>query len=231
MRAHYFQHVPFEGLGSIEPWLIKAGHEITKSLFFNSTTLPEPTGIDLLIIMGGPMGVHDEEQFPWLVAEKKFIRDFIESGKPVLGICLGAQLIADAMGAKVYPGPEKEIGWFSIQGTGSDERQSFQFPPSLEVFHWHGDTFELPEGATRLARSRGCENQAFQLGRSVIGLQFHLETTPESAAAIVSNCREELVSAPYIQTEKEILAVDSECYSEINKVMDNILTYLVRPKR
>ncbi len=228
MRAHYFQHVPFEGLGSMEPWLKKTGCEITGTLFFQSAVLPDPDTIDILIIMGGPMGVHDEEQYPWLAAEKAFISDFTRSGKPVLGICLGAQLIASAMGARVYPGPEKEIGWFPIYGTPQTEDSAFAFPPSLEVFHWHGDTFDLPEGAVRLARSKGCVNQAFQFGKSVIALQFHLETTPESARAIVSNCRNELVPAQYIQTEQEILSRGPESFRAINRTMDNVLTYLAR---
>lgn len=228
MHAHYFQHVPFEGLGSIEPWLQKTGCHIAGTLFFQSATLPDPDKIDILIVMGGPMGVHDEKQFPWLAAEKAFIRDFIRSGKPVLGICLGAQLIACAMGAGVYPGSGKEIGWFPIHGTTEAGDPAFAFPPSLEVFHWHGDTFDLPEGAVRLARSKGCKNQAFQFGKSVIGLQFHLETTPESARNIVSNCRDELVPAQYIQTEQEILSGDPERFRAINSVMDNVLTYLMR---
>lgn len=227
MRAHYFQHVPFEGLGSIKPWLENAGCEVTGTLFFNSTILPKPDGIDLLIVMGGPMGVYDEDKFPWLAAEKTFIAEFIRSGKPVLGICLGAQLIASAMGAEVYPGPEKEIGWFPIHGTTVPVSSLFTFPPSLEVFHWHGDTFDLPDDAVCLARSKGCKHQAFQLGESVIALQFHLETTPESAREIVSNCRDELVPARYIQTEQEILATDPERFHAINKTMDSILTYLL----
>ena len=130
--------------------------------------------------------------FPWLVSEKQFIREAIRSGKPVLGICLGAQLIASAMGAGVYRNPLKEIGWFPIRGISSNDSSVFCFPPSMIVFHWHGETFDLPPGATRLAKSDGCENQAFQFGQSVIGLQFHLETTPLAAREMVLNCRNEL---------------------------------------
>jgi GMP synthase-like glutamine amidotransferase len=226
MRAHYLQHVPFEGLGSIEPWFESAGYEVTYSRLFEPTNLPDAKTIDLLVIMGGPMSVNDENVFPWLVSEKQFIREVIESGKPVLGICLGAQLIASAMGARIFRNPVKEIGWFSIHAVDSNEGSVFRFPPSETVFHWHGETFDLPRGAIWLAKSEGCENQAFQLGNSVIGLQFHLETTPDSARAIVENCRNELVEGKYIQTEQQILSAPQERYGSINSLMNHILDFL-----
>jgi GMP synthase-like glutamine amidotransferase len=228
MRAHYFQHVPFEGLGSIEPWLAAAGFEITSTRFFESAVLPDLNEIDLLVVMGGPMSVNDEAELPWLFQEKRFIHQAIEAGRPVLGICLGAQLIASAMGAGVYRNPVKEIGWLPIQGLAANDTAVFSFPATEKVFHWHGETFDLPAGAVRLAKSAGCENQAFQLGRSVIGLQFHLETTPESAREIVANCRAELIPAKYVQTEEEILSARPEWYQSINQLMGNVLSFLLR---
>lgn len=225
MRVHFFQHVPFEGLGSIETWLRAGKHEITGTRFFQSPVLPRLDEVEFLIVMGGPMSVHDEAEYPWLVQEKQFIRSCILAGKPVLGICLGAQLIANAMGAKVYRHHTKEIGWFPIQAVPS-HGATFRFPPSVEVFHWHGETFDLPSGATLLARSEMCENQAFQLGRSVIGLQFHLETTPESAQEMIAHCRAELVPSRYVQSEAEILAASPEQYRKINDLMANVLAYL-----
>lgn len=229
MRAHYLQHVPFEGPGSIEPALRAAGYEISHTRIFKSAVLPEPDDIDLLVVMGGPMSVHDENEFPWLAPEKKFIRNLIESGKPVLGICLGAQLIASAMGARVYKNPVKEIGWFPVQGVTSAGSASFSFPPSMEVFHWHGETFDLPTGAVRLAGSEGCENQAFQIGGSVIGLQFHLETTPELARELTANCRHELIHSRYVQTEEVILAAGPERYRAIHQQMSKVLDYFTNP--
>lgn len=230
MRAHYLQHVPFEGLGSIESWLQNANYGITNTKFYESSVLPDVNEIDLLVVMGGPMSVNDENELPWLALEKKFIRDVIEKGKSVLGVCLGAQLIASAMGAQIYPNQVKEIGWFPVQAVASTDNSVFSFPAKAEVFHWHGETFSLPPGATLIAKSEGCENQAFQIGRSVIGLQFHLETTPESAREIVSNCRDELIPSQYVQTEEGILSATSDKYNLINQLMDTILSFLQRNK-
>ncbi|MBT3295027.1 MAG: C26 family cysteine hydrolase domain-containing family [Verrucomicrobia bacterium] len=226
MRAHYIQHVPFEGLGSMEPWLTCAGYEVTCTRLCEGEPLPELGALHLLIVMGGPMSVNDEDVTPWLVAEKTFIRRAIEAGLPVLGVCLGAQLIASALGARVYPNAVKEIGWFPVQGSAATHATGFTFPSEFEVFHWHGETFDLPAGAVRLASSEGCLNQAFQIGRSAIGLQFHLETTPTAAAAIVAHCGDELVPAPYVQSKAEILRDVPERYSAINELMAALLTYL-----
>lgn len=231
MRAHYLQHVPFEGPGSIAPWLEAAGYQITATKFYESTRLPLPEQIDLLIIMGGPMSVNDEERFPWLRIEKQFIREMIKSGRAVLGICLGAQLIASALGESVYPNRRKEIGWFPVEGVAQKDKTVFSFPRQVEVFHWHGETFDLPEGAVLLAKSEACQNQAFQIGRAVIGLQFHLETTPESAQAIVTNCRAELLPSKFVQPEVAILDQPPKKYQAINDLMAQILHFLtsVRP--
>lgn len=226
MRAHYLQHVAFEGLGSIEPWLRGAGYVITATRFFESTRLPDLNDMDLLVVMGGPMSVNDEDEFPWLAQEKQFIRSAVEAGKPALGICLGAQLIASVMGARVYPNHSKEIGWFPVHAVPTDDPAYFRFPAVMEPFHWHGETFDLPAGAVRLAQSDACKNQAFQLGKRVIGLQFHLETTPETARQIVENCREELLSAKYVQSETAILKVADEKFQSINDLMIEVLSFL-----
>lgn len=230
MKAHYLQHVPFEGLGSIEGWLKSVGAEVTVTRLFDDPRLPEVDNLDLLIIMGGPMSVNDETGFPWLVAEKEFIREAIEKDKAVIGICLGAQLIANAMGAGVRPNEEKEIGWFLVAGETTDSAgELFSFPEELPVFHWHGETFDLPAGAVRLARSAACENQAFQLGRRVIGMQFHLETTPESARDIVHHCGDELQPSRYVQSEAEILGAKDSNYGSINAWMEKALNFVTGP--
>lgn len=226
MRAHYLQHVPFEGLGSIEPWLASAGCEITCTRLFEAADLPDPEVIDWLVILGGPMSVNDEVEYPWLASEKRFIREVIRGGRPVLGICLGAQMIASAMGARVSCNPVKEIGWFPVRAVAAADAAVFAFPSSQTVFHWHGETFDLPPGAVRLAKSEACQNQAFQLGKSVIGLQFHLETTPESARAIIAHCGDELVPSTYVQTADEMLSAGAERYRAINDLMAGVLDYL-----
>lgn len=226
MRVHYLQHVPFEGLGYLETWFCAARCEITGSRLFESPSLPTLDEIEFLVVLGGPMSVNDEARYAWLVPEKRLIHTCILAGKPVLGICLGAQLIASAMGARVYPHRVKEIGWFPIRGVES-QGGTFCFPPLVEVFHWHGETFDLPSGAILLARSEACQNQAFQIGRRAIGLQFHLEATPETVQAMIRHCRAELVPSRYAQSEAEILAASPARYNEINSLMAKLLTYLM----
>jgi GMP synthase-like glutamine amidotransferase len=226
MRIHVLQHVPFEGLGSILPWLESREAEITTTRFFESAALPASGEFDGVVALGGPMSVNDEGEFPWLRQEKRFIAEAVQAEKPVLGICLGAQLIASALGAAVYPGPFKEIGWFPVYACPY-QPGIFPLPQISEVFHWHGETFDLPPGAIHLAKSKGCLHQAFQIGRRTIGLQFHLETTPESAEALMTNCRHELVAGRFVQSEEELRAVPRSRYEVVNKTMANVLTYLL----
>lgn len=227
MNVQVLQHVPFEGLGSIAAWLSQVGAVVHHTRFYQSAELPDPGSIDLVIAMGGPMSVNDERDYPWLKAEKAFIREAVKRGRTVLGVCLGAQVIASALGARVFANTHKEIGWFPVQAVSPDG-DAFRFPPQATVFHWHGETFDLPPGAVHLARSAGCENQAFQIGRSVIGLQFHLETTPETADQLIQHCRGELVAGKYIQTEQSLRAVPDDAYRGINRLMNDVLAYITR---
>ncbi|WP_228024255.1 type 1 glutamine amidotransferase [Synechocystis salina] len=230
MQAHFFQHVPFENLGAIEPWLRTKGYSISQTCLFEQSTspgFPPLATIDLLIVLGGSMSVNDEVEYPWLIEEKAFIRQAIAAGKTILGICLGAQLIANALGAKVYPNAVKEIGWFPITSQSSNTKLDlFQFPPSIEVFHWHGETFDLPPGAELIASSAACQHQAFQIGRSVIGLQCHLETTPTAAQALVDNCAEELIPGPFVQDAATILTADQTRFAPMGAVLVQLLEYL-----
>lgn len=226
MRVHVFQHVPFEGLGALEPAFRKRGCEIAATRFFSDDPLPASADVDFLIAMNGPMSVNDDATLPWLATEKEFIRHHVAAGKPFLGICLGAQLLASALGARVFPNREKEIGWFPIEGLPIRDPAAFRFSAMAEVFHWHGETFDLPSGAVHLARSRACENQAFQIGRA-IGLQFHLETTPESAGALVEHARAEMMPGPFVQTEEEILSAPAARYAALHRLQDDLLAHLL----
>ena len=206
LRIHYFQHVAHEGIGSIEEWIKTEGHSMTATRFFNGEQLPELNDLDWLIIMGGPMNVNDEKDYPWLAAEKKFIRQAIDAGKTVLGICLGSQLVSDALGAKVYKNKEKEIGWFNIELTHSAQSEDLfsDMDSRLKVFHWHGDTFDLPENAIHLASSVACKNQAYVYNDKVLALQFHLEPTKKSLLDMLKGGIEEQPGR-FVQSEKKIL--------------------------
>jgi GMP synthase-like glutamine amidotransferase len=229
MRVHILQHVPFEGLGSIGSWLEKQEAKVSYTRFFDSPRLPALNSVDMVIAMGGPMSVNDEDNLPWLVPEKQFIHDAVLRGLPVLGVCLGAQLIAAAMSGRVYRNSLSEIGWFPVRAAAIPEG-NFGFPGECPAFHWHGETFDLPAGAVLLAESEGCRNQAFQLNRNTIGLQFHLEITPESVSALLDNCRGDLVPGPYVQSESEIRAVPLTSYQAANSLMDKVLSCLTKER-
>lgn len=224
MRIHYFQHVPFEGLGSIADWIRRKKHALSGTRFFSNEKLPEIDPIDWLIVMGGPMGIYDIDPYPWLNAERKFIETAISRGKVVLGICLGAQLVADALGAKIYQNRHKEIGWFPVTFFPQEDPSGFfdVFPEKLSVFHWHGDTFDLPPGASLIASSDACVNQAFTFNDQVFAFQFHLESTEESVRELIRHCGDEIKIGPYIQSSGEMLSEKSR-FQDINKLMDSIL--------
>ncbi|MEH6566290.1 MAG: gamma-glutamyl-gamma-aminobutyrate hydrolase family protein [Halopseudomonas sp.] len=231
MRAHYLQHVAFEGLGQIETWLDRQGYQVTGTHLYRDEQLPDAQAleeIDLLIVMGGPMSVNDEGQLPWLAAEKAFIRQAVTADKQVLGICLGAQLIASALGQAVYPHVEREIGWFAIQGNTHHNGAAFHFPEQVTVLHWHGETFDLPHGAVPLASSTACANQAFQLGRSVIGLQFHLEATRALLADFVEADGESLQPADFVQPADAIVGVADPVLEQTSALLYDLLDYLTR---
>lgn len=224
MHIHFLQHVPFEGLASIRGWIERGGHTVGCTRLYAGDGLPRPESVDLLIVMGGPMGVHDVADYPWLAAEKAFLRAVIDAGRRVLGICLGAQLIADVLGAHVYPNGQKEIGWFPVTRAKGAEATPLGrlLPAEFIAFHWHGDTFDLPPGAVQLAASAVCRNQAFAVGGRILGLQFHLETTPESARELIEHAGDELVDGPTIQTADDMLAGGAR-FDDLNRLMSVLL--------
>ncbi|MBI1978393.1 MAG: glutamine amidotransferase [Candidatus Omnitrophica bacterium] len=181
-RVLVFRHVPHESLGTIEFFLNPRGFQIEFVDLFLKQPIPKtPQEFDFIIAMGGPMNVDEIDRYPFLKEEREFIKQAIGLGKPVLGVCLGAQMIARALDARVYAGPKKEIGWYPLhlskEATEDPVFQHLEAKPT--VFQWHGDTFDLPKGAVPLAASDLYPNQAFRFGTSVYALQFHVEVTAE----------------------------------------------------
>lgn len=223
MKIHYLQHVPFEDLANIGRWAGDRGHKVTGTMLFAGENLPEVDGFDWLVIMGGPMNIYEENEYPWLIKEKRFIEQAIKANKIVLGVCLGAQLIADVLGGPVSRNKYKEIGWLPVSLTPqARELPVFRALPHIfTALHWHGDTLTIPPGCTRVAESAGCTNQAFSYNGRVIGLQFHLESSFESINKLICNCGDELVEGRYIQTADEILSQQGNL--EIIKGLMNLL--------
>ena len=208
MRMHVLQHVPYEGPDNIEVWALGRGFTVSRTRFWLDEPLPAPDEPDWLVIMGGPMSVHDEREYPWLVEEKRLVRETIRCGRKTFGICLGAQLIAEVLGGAVRRNPQKEIGWFPIQLTGPGSvRPPFDaLPRSFVAFHWHGETFDLPPGAEHAGQSEACANQAFVFGANVVGLQFHLECSPGGIEGMLRHGIAEIVPGPHVQTPEAIFA-------------------------
>ncbi len=224
MKIHTLQHASFEDLGSMDPHLAARGHELSCSPLYKSELNHDPADLDWLIVLGGPMGVHDEHVHPWLAEEKRFINDVIAAGKPVLGICLGAQLLADVLGARVHQNRHREIGWFPVTREADPAHSPIAalFPDEVSVFHWHGDTFDLPDGALHLASSEACVNQGFVWEDRVVALQFHLETTQRGAEAMIAHCGDELDGSTWVQAPSEILRSPRR-FQELHLLMNQLL--------
>lgn len=227
LSVHTLMHVPYEGLGCIEDWINSKGHSLSYTKFFESYNLPKVDDIDALIVMGGPMSVYEEDNFKWLAQEKAFIREAVEKGKIVLGICLGSQLIAEVLGAKVYPNNQKEIGWFEVNQTKAGKQNAIlnNIEDKFTVFHWHGDTYDLPPATEHLFYTNICKNQAFIFKNRVLGLQFHFEVTEKTLKEMVENGREELNCNETIQPEAEIIGNKAHIEKnnfKMSQILDNL---------
>jgi GMP synthase-like glutamine amidotransferase len=228
MRIHCIRHEPFEGLGEILTWIQLHNHQLSYTHIYLNEYFPPVDGFDLLIIMGGTASVYEQDKFPWLIKEKQFIQKAIEQGKKILGICLGAQLLADALDGRVYRGIYKEIGWLPVVFNLKGLPQLDYFPPVMEVFHWHGDTFDIPHGATLIGSTIGIENQGFVFGNNIIALQFHCEMNLEQLQMIINAAGAELLNeGKYIQTEKQIFEKVNLLQAN-TRLMFDILDHLAR---
>ncbi len=208
MKIHCFQHVAFETPGSILEWANTNRYNISYTRFYEDLpVLPLINDIDFLLVLGGCMNVDEDAIYPWLREEKEFIRQAVSAGKKVLGICLGSQLIANALGSKVYPQAAKEIGFFPVHFTKEATPHSFfnHFKNPSTVFHWHGDTFNLPAGAILIASSDSCKNQAYLIRDNVLGLQFHIEMNEIVINEMLQHDGDELdEKGNYIQSKEAI---------------------------
>lgn len=225
MRIHYFQHVSFEGLGKIKPLLERRDCQISGTHWYAGDAAPDSDQYDLLIVMGGPMGVYDYSQYPWLELEKKAIKSAIAAGKRVLGVCLGAQLIASTLGSQVSKNPQREIGWFDVQSNPQLENTFFAniFPERYEPLHWHGDTFARPKYSVALGHSAACEQQGFVFDDRVVALQFHLELDVEGIAALCDACGNELDGSTYVQEPAGMLAATTQ-FDASSVILKNLIT-------
>jgi len=229
MTLHVLLHVSFEGPGHIAHWAKQHGCSIERVCLYDGDPLPEVDAVDGLIVMGGPMGAQDDTRHPWLPRERQLIQTVVEAERPVLGVCLGAQLIACALGGSIRASPEREIGWLPLQWTHGARRHPRIRPltrtlPDPVVFHWHGDTFSLPDGATRLAATEACGNQAFAIGDHVVGVQFHPEATPESVRAMIDAGRSDVeAGGAFVQSAATMRGVPANTYRTGHRILEPIL--------
>lgn len=216
MKVHILQHADFEGPGYVFDWAKENNHSISFTKFFEAFSIPLPTDIDFLIILGGPMSIDEESKYPWLAGEKDYVFEMINKGKKVLGICFGSQLIADALGSEVFTMDEKEIGWFPIK-KNSNTRNSWvnSLPDDLVAFHWHGQTYDLPQGSERLFSSQATTNQGFSYKRKVYAVQLHLEIRSVDLNEMVKIMHDDLTEGKYVHTANEIMG--EKCHFAPNK--------------
>jgi GMP synthase-like glutamine amidotransferase len=207
MEIIALQHVPFEGPARLADWCQERSHNLRCLPVYSGLQLPDPDSFDWLWILGGPMSVHDERMHPWLAPEKRFLRRLLATDRPMLGICLGAQLISQCMGGEVRGNPQREIGWFPLRLDDAQGLPLRSLPGSFTAMHWHGETFSLPPGCLRLAHSEACANQGFvNPDATLAGLQCHLEWDRPTAEALFEHAADDLRPGRFVQSREQILA-------------------------
>jgi GMP synthase-like glutamine amidotransferase len=223
MILHILQHDPDEGPGAIADWAAARGHALRTTHVYRGDALPDLESGDLLVAMGGPMNIYQDRDHPWLRAERSFLERHIGKGGRALGVCLGAQLLADALGGRVMQNSQVEIGWFPVRFT-DEARALFPFlPEEKEIMHWHGDTFELPAGAMRLGTSEACANQGFLYEGRILGLQFHAEVTRDFAAALLRQAGTDLRPEAFVQDGQTILGHSDADFESAHTLLSGLL--------
>jgi GMP synthase-like glutamine amidotransferase len=212
----------FEYPGTITDWTDEKNYTTTYTKIFEDAVFPSLDSFDMLVIMGGVMGVYEEDKYHWMNAEKSFIKNTISENKKVLGICLDAQFIAEVLGAKVFPHTKKEIGWYEVEKV-SQHKLTDKLPQKFTTFHWHGDTFTLPDNAIHLFKTNACEQQGYVYDNHVAGLQFHMEVKEDLLKGMTENEHDKLIKADYVQTEDEIKKLTTNYISLQKKFMYNFL--------
>jgi GMP synthase-like glutamine amidotransferase len=232
LRLQVFQHVAHEGLGSLATVFAAQGATIAYTRLFTGERPPETSTYDVLVVLGGPMNVYEIDLYPWLSSETVAIRAALDAGKPVLGLCLGAQLMSVALGGVVTRNAHREIGWWPVAkiAEGADHPAVAGFPDRFLTFHWHGDTFSIPPGGTALFRSEGCAHQGFAWGPCAVGLQFHPEITAEAIATWIAEAKAEgggdLKPGTYVQTAEDMVR-DAVHVADNNRWMEALCRMLL----
>ena len=238
LKVHYFQHIAGEGFGSCYTYLKQQGAVISATEFFalpldqalEIEALPSIEDVDLLIIMGGTMSVNDEVNFPWLKIEKRWLRRYLAAGKPAIGLCLGGQLIANALGAAVSRNEQQELGWATVRKIQHVPTECFELPEQFNVMQWHSETFDIPKGAIRLAENNVCHNQAYQIGKNILGFQFHPEITQQALKIFMAHEEEKnIFHRQNQQSLSDLEQSNKTAFMAGHQLLNRAIEYVLQP--
>lgn len=224
MKCHIILHADFEPAGAIVPWVKHKKMSVEFYRPYAGDELPEVHTNEPVIVMGGPQNAKDYQQYPYLAKEVDWMKKLLKKNHPFIGVCLGAQLIAESLGAKTEQSPEKEVGTFNLTLTEAGKRHPYlqHLPDTFPVFHWHNDMPGLPNGAEILATSEGCPRQIIEFSPSILGFQCHFEMTPSVAKGLLDHAKGDLTSGRFINDAQQILTSD---FTQMNLWLFHILDH------